>query len=152
MIIVPKGRAPYKSQGFWCGVMFATIGLVGLVTSMDYPMGELRRIGAGFFPAMLSAFLLLSGIFQIGRAFFQSDFAVPRISLRPAFMIALSTVAFGLAISTFGLVQAIAVSVIIAFFAGRDGRWRELPLIIILMAVICFVIFVKIVKLPVQVI
>ena len=51
------------SKDFWSGIMLIAIGGGALVIGRDYPFGTALRMGAGFFPLVLGAGLVLFGVF-----------------------------------------------------------------------------------------
>ena len=48
-------------QDFWSGILFISFGILALVIARDYPIGEARRMGPGFFPIYIGIGLLILG-------------------------------------------------------------------------------------------
>ena len=64
-VLCPPSSAPVKlpdSKDFWSGVMLIAIGAAAVVIGRDYPFGTALRMGAGFFPLVLGAVLVLFGV------------------------------------------------------------------------------------------
>ena len=53
-------------QDFWSGILFISFGILALVIARDYPIGEARRMGPGFFPTYIGIALLILGIIKEG--------------------------------------------------------------------------------------
>src|SRR5690606_38784449 len=113
---------------------FIAIAAFGLWVSRSYPIGTALRMSTGYVPRLLcwvlmglGAIVLLQGLREldaperaIGRI---SDGALAR--LRPIVVVALSLVAFALALETLGLVLSVMLLVMIARFATRDLGFLE---------------------------
>jgi hypothetical protein len=50
------------SQWIPPGLFFITLGAAALWVSRDYPLGDLNRMGPGYFPRMLSLGLICLGV------------------------------------------------------------------------------------------
>ena len=48
-------------RDFFAGVIFLLFGLCAVLVGRDYPMGTALRMGAGYFPFVLGALLLILG-------------------------------------------------------------------------------------------
>ena len=51
-----------KNQNFVRGLFLMAIALLFGLVALNYKMGELQRSGPGFFPVVVSSFLLLIGL------------------------------------------------------------------------------------------
>ena len=48
-------------RDLFAGALFVSFGLCAVLVGRDYPMGTALRMGAGYFPFVLGALLLLLG-------------------------------------------------------------------------------------------
>jgi hypothetical protein len=110
------------------------------IYALEYPVGQLRRMGPGFFPAVLGALVALFGVLVLIPALFRGA-ELPKIEWRPFFMVCAALLGFALAVERVGLVPATFVLVILASI-GRRG-FSLLPTLVLAaaLAVIAVVIF-----------
>jgi len=88
------------------GIVLIVIGLFGVYTSHNYPMGTVSRMGPGMFPTTLGYLLAVFGALIALPAWFRSG-TVPVVEFRPLVFILLAAVAFALTVEVFGVVPAI---------------------------------------------
>jgi hypothetical protein len=53
----------HDNKNLMAGVFFIGTGALGLFMAQDYPMGTALRMGPGYFPIVLSAMIILFGIY-----------------------------------------------------------------------------------------
>jgi hypothetical protein len=126
------------SSDLLTAILFLAFGFGALIYgSAHYSLGTPARMGAGFYPVLLSSALILIGVILLLQAFFDPDEEVGAIDPRPVALILAGTLAFGLFIDRLGLLAAAAVLVFAARIADRNFRLLEtLVLAVILMAVV----------------
>jgi hypothetical protein len=127
-----------SSSDLLTAILFLVFGSGALVYgSQHYALGTPARMGAGFYPMLLSIALILIGAILLMQAFVDPDEEVGAIDIRPVALILAGTLAFGLFIDRLGLLAAAAVLVFAARLADRNFRFLEtLILAVILMAVV----------------
>jgi len=132
------------------GLFFIALGCAALWVSRDYPVGDLNRMGPGFFPRMLSFGMIGLGVLSVLRglpglaAANDSGIRFDRsIVLIPACM-----VVFGLSVEPLGLVLALALTIGLAGLAHRQARLKEVGLSIAFLIALSVLVFVVILKLP----
>ena len=130
------------SRDFLAGLIFLAFGLAAmLIADRDFPMGRLAHLGPGNFPAALGVVLALFGVFLAARGLGWSRTEQPvHWDLRPVGCIVGAMVAFGFVLPRLGLIAALVAMFLVAAFAGRDLRWRE---VLVLTAVGVFVVLLK---------
>ena len=101
-------------------------------------MGTMADIGPGFFPAIVAALLVLSGVVLVVKALALDGPAIEPVRLRPAALVIAALAAFGLLIERGGLVLAVGALVLIASAAG--GRFKLLNSAILAVALIAIAI------------
>ena len=54
-------------KDFWTGVLFFGVGAAAFLIARTYSFGTASRMGAGYFPAVLSALLMFFGVLLLLR-------------------------------------------------------------------------------------
>ena len=144
--------SPVANKDFLAGLVFLAFGMAAMVIAdRDFPMGTLARMGPGNFPAALGVVLALFGVFLAARGLGWSKAEAPvHWDLRPVGCIVGAMVAFGFVLPRFGLIAALVAMFLIAAFAGRDLRWREVVVLTVVMTALAVGVFVVLLKLPFQ--
>ena len=107
------------------GLMFVGIGLGALAVATGYRMGTPVRMGAGFFPVLLSGLLVFLGVVVAWGGLRSGEAAAPRLAWRPLLVIAGSVALFAVMLDRAGLVLTTAAIVALSR-VGRAGHpWRE---------------------------
>ena len=134
------------------GLFFIALGAAALWMSRDYPLGDLNRMGPGYFPRMLSV-----GMIGLGVLIVRSGPARARRRKGPACRARPQLLAhsdrdgrvrtFGRAL---GLVVALALTLAIAGAAHREARIKEVAISIVTLIALLVLIFVVVLKLPLR--
>jgi hypothetical protein len=135
-------------QDFWAGIVFLIFGGIAAWMVRAYNFGSATRMGPGYLPAVLAWSLIGLGVFLIVRALLQSGDPIQRSLVRPQLFIVAAIVVFGLLIERVGLAPSVIVSTLVASLASTEMRWRETLLLAIGLAVLCTVLFVKLLGQP----
>ena len=121
------------------------------IADRDYPMGSLRHMGPGNFPAALGVVLALFGIFLAARGVAWTNKEKPvSWDWRPVSCIVASMLAFGFLLPRIGLVGALIAMFVLAALGGRELRWREVLVLTLVMTAFAIGVFVYLLKLPFQ--
>ena len=150
-VLCPPSSAPVKlpdSKDFWSGVMLIAIGAAALVIGRDYPFGTALRMGAGFFPLVLGAVLVLFGVYFVVRGLRSSDRIEGGWSLRALVILPLAFVLFGVLMQHAGFVPALFVLVVGSAAAGTEFKLVEVLLLAGLLTVLCVALFIWALGLP----
>ena len=110
------------------GLLMCLIGLYFLVGAFDYEIGTPRRMGPGFFPLLVSSGIILVGL-AIAATGIGRPGSFPNLRLRAMAAILLGILAFGVGYRLFGLIPAVAATVVTASFG--DPRSRPLPVLLV---------------------
>jgi hypothetical protein len=137
-------------KDFWAGVMFALIGFAFayVVKHFEYPMGDGRRMGPGFFPYYLGLVLGLLGVFISAKSFLSDGGPVSKFAWKPIFWILGAVIVFGLTVKHIGLALAIIVLVLLSSFGGHEFKIKEQLIAGVILAVGSVAVFVYGLKLP----
>ncbi len=136
------------SKDFWSGIMLIAIGAAALVIGRDYPFGTALRMGAGFFPLVLGALLVLFGVFFAARGWRSNDRIEGNWSPRALVILPLAFVLFGLLMQHAGFVPALFVLVVAAAAAGTEFKLVEVLLLAAGLTVLCVALFIWALGLP----
>ncbi|MBT0961636.1 tripartite tricarboxylate transporter TctB family protein [Denitromonas iodatirespirans] len=131
-------------KDFWAGLLYLTIGGLGVVLARDYGMGDAARMGPGYFPTVLGALLVIFGAASLGRSLFRRGEAIGAIAWKPIVLIVGATVAFAYLIKPAGLVLALTALILISASASSRFRfeWKATAAMFGLIA-FCSLVFVK---------
>ncbi len=135
-------------RDFWAGVIFLVIGVGAAVVGSDYPMGTGGRMGAGYFPMVLSVLLSILGFAIMASGFATDGPPVDKFALRPLFFVLLGVVIFGILAKVLGLAISIVALVMVTAYGGHEFRWKEALMAGIVLAIFCVVVFIYGLKLP----
>ena len=112
-------------RDFFAGVIFLLFGLCAVLMGRDYPMGTARQMGAGYFPVVLGALLVLFGSVISVRSLMVAGEKLEDIGLRPLLLVLLAIGAFAASVDSMGIVAATILMTVIGAAASPESRWRE---------------------------
>ncbi|MBS1209705.1 MAG: hypothetical protein H6R19_2103 [Proteobacteria bacterium] len=140
-------------QDFFSGLLFIVFGLGALYIASHYKLGSAAKMGAGYFPVVLALLLSGIGIVLLLRALRGAPDAanMGRINWRVAGLIIGGVVGFGLAYRYLGLIAAICVLVFISSRADAEFSWRGTFTNAAVLSLACWLLFVVLLKLPLDV-
>ena len=138
-------------KDFTSGLLFIALGLAFVFIAQDYPMGEARRMGPAYFPTILGFVLAGIGLIVAIRGLLLEGEPFDSPAIRPAVLITLATVTFGILIRESGIVAAVVALVMIGASASSRFRWVPSLLLAFGMAAFCVIVFVLGLGLPLPV-
>jgi hypothetical protein len=112
-------------RDFFAGVIFLLFGLCAVLMGREYPMGTARQMGAGYFPIVLGALLVLFGSVISVRSLMVAGEKVENIGLRPLLLVLLAIGAFAASVDSMGIVAATILMTVIGAAASPESRGRE---------------------------
>lgn len=139
------------STDFLTALMFLGFGLFLLLYGAQYPMGSASRMGAGYFPRLISFGLLVVGAILLVQALKGEGERLEGLNLRPLFFVLAGTLGFGLLIQRAGLVIAGTVLVILVRLASDDFRMLEVLALAAVLVAATATLFTYILGLPIPV-
>ena len=136
-------------KDFWTGVLYFGFGAVAFWIARDYAFGTASRMGAGYFPTVLSGLLMFFGVLALLRGITKRGAPFGTFALKPALIITASTVAFGLLLTRAGLIISLIVLILGSASSSSKFRfeWRATLLALGLIA-FCVLVFIKGLGLP----
>jgi hypothetical protein len=139
-----------NNNDFYSGLLLVAVATVALLYIRTLAIGTVLQMGPGYFPLGLALILLGMGLCLVTKGLLTSEKPVGSFNLRPLFFILLSFAAFGLLVERAGLMIAILAQVAIAHFASVETKWRQSLVTGVLLAAASAVIFVRLLKIPVD--
>jgi hypothetical protein len=130
------------NKGFWSGIMFMGIGALGLYLALDYPMGSALRMGPGYFPNVLSAVLILFGVYCLIQGLIKPERIQGNWSVRALVILPIATVVFGLLMEHAGFIPALIALVFISAYAGSEFKFMEVLLMAVGLTVGSWALFI----------
>jgi hypothetical protein len=138
-------------QDFWAGLLFLVVGLAAVYFGRNYSFGTATKMGPGYLPTVLSWTMAGIGTFLALRALFESGPEIEASLVRPQTFIIAAIIVFGLLIERTGLALSVIVVTLIASFASREMRWKETAILAAGLAILCVLLFVKVLGQPLDI-
>jgi hypothetical protein len=115
-----------------------------MVLSLGLKIGTAAKMGPGYFPFALGAFLALLGAGILLRGVFWATgiHGWPALQLKPLAIVLVSVVLFSQILRPLGLLVSTAALVVLASMASHEFRWREALLNAVVLVAIVLVVFV----------
>ena len=144
------------------GLPLLAFGAAVFAASWSYEIGELRRMGPGYFPMLLGAVLCIFAVLIVvqdarerpagdRRAERPEEPASPLGRIwRPVIMPLAAVVLFAALLETAGLFPAVVASVAAAGFAERDNEPLTVLVVAIATAIFVSVVFVYLLGIPLR--
>lgn len=123
------------------GLMFIAIGVAALVAAKDLRMGSAVRMGAGFFPIVLTGILILLGLVIAASGLRSSEETGVRLAWRPLVVIPVAVAVFALLINSAGLAVTTALIVVLSRLARPGHAWPETALLALGVTALAALIF-----------
>lgn len=136
------------SSEFISGTVFLCCGVGFMIMALEHRLGTASEMGPGYFPLILSLFLIAVGFSLMVRAFFISSVTEVAPRLRPILMIMLGLVGFSLLVRPLGFPAAVFAGTLTSAYGGDKFRWTSGLLLSCGLAIFCTVVFVKGLGLP----
>jgi putative tricarboxylic transport membrane protein len=137
------------SKDFLAGNLYMAFGLLGLWLGRTLEIGTASAMEAGYFPRLVCMLLVALGAALAVTALLQPGEAPERGTWRPFVFVTLSCLAFALLLRPLGLVLTLAISTVLARFAGGNLRPLALLLLCLILIVANVGIFVLALKIPI---
>jgi hypothetical protein len=138
-----------SQQDFLAGLFFILVAVSALGIGSDYPAGTAIRMGAGYFPRLVSSLLAGLGTILVSRSLHRDGKPLEPLVMRPLVVIPAVVVGFGVGIDYVGFVAATFLMVLVASGVQLGTRWGEALLTAALLAGAASVIFIWGVGLPI---
>lgn len=149
-----------KSQkDFFSGLLFMAVGAAFAWGATDYNIGDSARMGPGYFPLVLGILLVILGALITFKALVVETEDGEKMgpwAWKPLFFIIVANLVFGVMLSglaviklpAMGLMAAIYALTFIASLAGEEFRFKEVAIVATVLAVMSYLVFVRLLNLP----
>ena len=142
-----------ERKDFWSGVMLIVVGGGALFIARNYQFGSSLRMGPGYFPVILSAALVIFGVYFVLQGLRAgAEKLEGSWSLRALIIVPLSLVVFGLLIDRAGFIPAMLALIIISAAASTQFKIVEVLLFSVFLTAMCVVVFIWALGLPYELI
>jgi hypothetical protein len=121
------------------GLMMMAIGIFAAVYAQRYDLGQLHRMGPGYFPVMLGSLLAILGFFIALPALFRQGTKI-QVQWKNLLWVLASLLLFAGLLEKLGLILATIISVIASTMAS-DLPWRSKIILALSVALITYLIF-----------
>jgi hypothetical protein len=131
-------------KDFCTGVMFLIFGAAAMYFSADYTIGNAAKMGPGYFPFALGAFLGVLGVACLLRSVLWGIGSQlwPALHFKPLALVLSSVILFGLLLRPLGLMLSAIVLVVLSSRASHEFRWKEALLNAAVLIFVVWVVFV----------
>ncbi|MBE9640144.1 tripartite tricarboxylate transporter TctB family protein [Salipiger mangrovisoli] len=134
-------------------VAVMALGLTGVVLASRYSLGEMRNIGPGAFPMIVSVLILLAGgLIAIESVVMRreegDDLSAEPVPYRVLLFVTAGLLAFALLTPVAGAVPGILACILLAAMADGSLRLWQVAVLAALVAGFCALVFVVLLKLP----
>jgi putative tricarboxylic transport membrane protein len=133
------------------GLLLIVVAIVALTLAWRLRVGTTFRMGPGYVPQLLCYLQIALGTGVIISGLTKPGEALEAWAFRPIILILASVVFFGLTIERFGLVVAVAGTVMLACLANRETKLWEAALLAAGLAAFSVLVFVTGLGLPILV-
>ena len=106
----------------------------------QYELGELNRMGPGYFPVTLGALLTFIGLLIAIPAFLREGEPI-HVEWKTFVLVIVSIGVFAVLLKSLGLVVAAAVAVLVSSMADHDITWRMRGIVAVCIAFITWLVF-----------
>jgi hypothetical protein len=132
----------FDNKNVLSGVFFIGVGGLGLFMAQDYPMGTALRMGPGYFPIVLSAMLILFGIYCLVQGLLKPEKLPGQWSPRALLILPLATVVFGVLMEHAGFIPALIALVFVSAYAGNEFKFLEVLIMAIGLTIGSWALFI----------
>lgn len=144
----------YLPSGFWsrdsvAGLGIATIGAVFAVGSLQFGIGSLTEMGAGFFPFAAGLVAVALGIAVLVGAISSEAMPIARPAFRSLAYVAASVIVFALTIGPLGLIPAVLLCGAICGLADKTTKLHQAVVLAAGLAAGIWVVFVLLLGMPI---
>jgi hypothetical protein len=123
------------------GLLFVFIGLAIALGTREFELGTARRMGPGYFPAMLSGILVLLGVIISIKSFFGAEERIGKMAWVPLAILVVAVLIFGLTVRGAGLVPATILLAAISLVASVHFKVRTAIVLSVTLALFSWLVF-----------
>jgi len=136
------------NKDVWAGLSLIVTGAGAFYIAQGYPMGTALRMGAGYFPTVLSGLLVALGAVIMLRGLRSTDRIEGPVSWRALFILPLALALFGFLVDRAGFVPAMLVIVVGSALAGTEFKLIEVLALAVVLTALSVAVFIYGLGLP----
>jgi hypothetical protein len=137
-----------NNRDFFAGVMYISVGALGMWIARDYPFGSALRMGPGYFPTVLGGIMVAMGIYVLVLGIRNNEKMKGTWSLRALFILPIATVVFGFLMEEAGFIPAMLALIPMSAAASKEFKWLEVIPLTIGLTIVCMAGFIWALGLP----
>jgi hypothetical protein len=137
-----------RPKDFLAGLIFVAAGIGFCLAAQGYEIGTARRMGPGYFPALLGGVLALIGLVVFIGSMLGARGGLDRAAFGPLAVIVAATALFGVLIPGAGLVPAVIVLAAVSFAASAQFKIGTAVLLSLGLAAFAWAVFARGLGLP----
>lgn len=141
----------HLNQEIVAGLLFASLGGLGLWLGSTYPVGSALRMGPGYLPMLLCWLLVGLGALIAIRGALKGGERIAHFNFRSLILILAGVLAFAGLVDRLGLAIATVSVIMIGALAGHEFKFREMAPLSIGLAIAASVLFVFVLGLPIKI-
>jgi putative tricarboxylic transport membrane protein len=139
-------------KDFFAGLMYASTGIGAIMMAQEYTLGSSVRMGPGYFPTLLGAFLTLIGVVSMIRSFLHPGEAIKAFCWKEIFLVLGSVALFGVLVRGAGLAPSLMLMVLVSARASEKFKLGTALALAVASSVFSVLVFVKGLGLPLPII
>ncbi|MFP1680518.1 tripartite tricarboxylate transporter TctB family protein [Alloalcanivorax sp. C16-2] len=143
-----KGRRLNRGE-ILVAIAFTLVGLAVAGIATGYQLGDLRRMGPGYFPLILGLMLAAIGVALVIEVI-RSDNPPPPLLMRPFMMLSLGIISFAQLVERAGMVPAVFSLVVLSALGERTLRPLAILAIAVVMSAVSVMLFIQALGIPVS--
>ena len=136
------------NKDLWAGLSLIVIGGVAFAIALGYPIGTALRMGAGYFPIVLSGLLIFFGVCLLLRAIASTENIGGTWSPRALVVLPLALALFGVLVERAGFVPAMFVLIFGSALGGKEFKILEVLALAVGLTALCVAVFIYGLGLP----
>lgn len=137
-----------NNRDFFSGLFLIVTGIIAMYMSRDYPMGSALRMGPGYFPTVLGGITVVFGVYVMIKGIMNNEKINGNWSLRALIILPASTWVFGWMMDEVGFIPALVVLVYTSALAGREFKFVEVTIAMVVLTASCTGLFIYGLGLP----
>jgi hypothetical protein len=137
-----------NNRDFFAGVMYISVGALGMWIARDYPFGSALRMGPGYFPTVLGGIMVAMGIYVLVLGIRNNEKMKGTWSLRALIVLPIATVVFGFLMEEAGFIPAMMALIPMSAAASKEFKWLEVIPLTIGLTIVCMAGFIWALGLP----
>lgn len=137
-----------SAENFWSGIMFIGFGVLAMFIARDYPFGSTMRMGPGYFPSVIGGCLIVLGTAITVTGLRLKGEGIGPFPWRAMLFLGVGFASFAWGIDNLGFIPALAILILLASFASKEHRWKEVLVETLVLIGGCWAIFIYGLELP----